>query len=161
MPSRAPEARRPGEPRVRSFPSRARRRARAAAGDAGAGDAEGASPAPEADAFPRFEGVAGEDLAGAIEALKAADIKSELARFGANTAGAKALLVERLARCYELKREGKDVQAELLHRRTLDRLGEPAAGRRRRRCGSGGRGGDAPAGIRRRRRRRRQSRGRA
>ena len=110
---------------VVSFP-RAATRLRAAAGDAGAGDAEGASPAPEADAFPRFEGVAGEDLAGAIEALKAADIKSELARFGANTAGAKALLVERLARCYELKREGKDVQAEL-RRRTLDRLGEAEA----------------------------------
>ena len=34
--------------------------------------------------------------------------------------------MERLARCYELKREGKDVQAEL-RRRTLDRLGEAEA----------------------------------
>ena len=121
--ARGASGRAPGA--VVSFP-RAATRLRAAAGDAGAGDAEGASPAPEADAFPRFEGVAGEDLAGAIEALKAADIKSELAWFGANTAGAKALLVERLARCYELKREGKDVQAEL-RRRTLDRLGEAEA----------------------------------
>ena len=138
--ARGASGRAPGA--VVSFP-RAATRLRAAAGDAGAGDAEGASPAPEADAFPRFEGVAGEDLAGAIEALKAADIKSELAWFGANTAGAKALLVERLARCYELKREGKDVQAEL-RRRTLDRLGEAEAaetealrrrGARRRRAG--------------------------
>jgi transcription antitermination factor NusG len=65
----------------------------------------------------------GEDLVSAVEALKATEIKAELAVFGATTAGVKAQLVERLTRCYELKREGKDVKAEL-RRRTLDRLGE-------------------------------------
>ena len=102
---------------------RAATRLRAAPEDAGAGDAgsaagETASPAP-----PRFEGMTGEDLVSAVEALKATEIKAELALFGATTAGVKAQLVERLTRCYELKREGKDVKAEL-RRRTLDRLGE-------------------------------------
>ena len=103
---------------------RAATRLRATAEDAG--DAGDASAAPEADAFPRFEGKTGEDLASAIETLKTADVKSELARFGANTAGVKAQLVERLTRCYELKHEGKDVEAEL-RKRTLDRIGEAEA----------------------------------
>ena len=98
-------------------------RLRAAAEDAGAGGAARAGDEAAADAFPRFEGNTGEDLVSAIETLKTADVKLELARFGANTAGVKAQLVERLTRCYELKREGKDVEAEL-RRRTLDRLGE-------------------------------------
>ena len=102
---------------------RAATRLRAASEDAGAGDAESAAGEPASPAPPRFEGMTGEDLVSAVEALKATEIKAELAVFGATTAGVKAQLVERLTRCYELKREGKDVKAEL-RRRTLDRLGE-------------------------------------
>jgi hypothetical protein len=98
----------------------------------------------------------GEDLVSAVEALKATEIKAELAVFGATTAGVKAQLVERLTRCYELKREGKDVKAEL-RRRTLDRLGEAEEAKAeamRRRDARRRRGGRVRA---RRRRRRRQS----
>jgi len=102
---------------------RAATRLRAASEDAGAGDAESAAGEPASPAPPRFEGMTGEDLVSAVEALKATEIKAELAVFGATTAGVKAQLVERLTRCYELKREGKDVKAEL-RRRTLDRLGD-------------------------------------
>jgi len=102
---------------------RAATRLRAASEDAGAGDAESAAGETASPAPPRFEGMTGEDLVSAVEALKATEIKAELAVFGATTAGVKAQLVERLTRCYELKREGKDVKAEL-RRRTLDRLGE-------------------------------------
>ena len=124
-------------------------------GGRGRGGRGGRVSRARADAFPRFEGVAGEDPAGAIEALKAADIKSELARFGANTAGAKALLVERLARCYELRAEARTRRSGGAARST----GSARRKRRRRSAAAPRAAGDAPAGIR-RRRRRRQSRGR-
>tara|TARA_B110000971_G_C19994736_1_gene493710 strand:- start:178 stop:1782 length:1605 start_codon:yes stop_codon:yes gene_type:complete len=71
----------------------------------------------------RFTSLSGEDLQGAIGALKAVDLKSELKFFGANTKGVKSQLSERLMTCYALQAEGKDVKAAL-RELTLTKLAE-------------------------------------
>ena len=72
---------------------------------------------------PKFTTLSGEDLEEAIGSLKAVDIKTELQFFGANMAGGKSQLVERLVTCYALQAEGKDVK-QALKERTIERLKE-------------------------------------